>query len=210
VDGVSLQGCSEQRAMEVLRRTGPLVRLRLLRKAVYPGHIIPPVPRLQPLQHTHSFHEGNLYRSGLNKIQETGISSLREISRRAAYASRLPQHDPRDGVKLTSEEEESLRERWQHAVGHRYEVIVCQLERFSETSGLGISLEARAGHHYLCSILPEGPIGQSSKIFTGDEILEVSILHSPVSVSFHLFILYSCDKGISDTQDRDIWLIHVT
>ncbi|XP_047221937.1 multiple PDZ domain protein isoform X3 [Girardinichthys multiradiatus] len=174
VDGVSLQGCSEQRAMEVLRRTGSLVRLRLLRKAVYPGHIIPPVPRLQPLRHTHSFHEGNLYRSGLNKIQETGISSLREISRRAAYASRRPQHDPRDGVKLTSEEEENLRERWQHAVGHRYEVIVCQLERFSETSGLGISLEARAGHHYLCSILPEGPIGQSSKIFTGDEILEVN------------------------------------
>uniref|UniRef100_A0A3B3X6V2 PDZ domain-containing protein n=1 Tax=Poecilia mexicana TaxID=48701 RepID=A0A3B3X6V2_9TELE len=32
VDGVSLQGCSEQRAMEVLRRTGPVVRLRLLRK----------------------------------------------------------------------------------------------------------------------------------------------------------------------------------
>ncbi|KAK5614067.1 hypothetical protein CRENBAI_011233 [Crenichthys baileyi] len=174
VDSVSLQGCSEQRAMEVLRRTGPLVRLRLLRKAVYLGHIIPPVPHLQPLRHTHSFHEGNLYRSGLNKIQETGISSLREISRRAAYASRRPQHDPRDGVKLTSEEEENLRERWQHAVGHRYEVIVCQLERFSETSGLGISLEARAGHHYLCSILPEGPIGQSSKIFTGDEILEVN------------------------------------
>lgn len=51
---------------------------------------------------------------------------------------------------------------------------VCQLERFGETSGLGISLEARAGHHYLCSVLPEGPVGQSGRIFTGDQILEVT------------------------------------
>ncbi|XP_032419189.1 multiple PDZ domain protein [Xiphophorus hellerii] len=174
VDGVSLQGCSEQRAMEVLRRTGPVVRLRLLRKAICLRHILPPVPPLQPLRHSHSLHEGSPYKSGLNKIQETGISSLREISRRAAYASRRPRHDPRDGVKLTPEEEENLRKRWQDAVGHRFEVTVCQLERFSETSGLGISLEARAGHHYLCSILPEGPVGQSGKIFTGDEIMEVN------------------------------------
>ncbi|XP_029950360.1 multiple PDZ domain protein [Salarias fasciatus] len=174
VDGVSLQGCSEQRAMEVLRRTGPLVRLRLLRKAVRLSHILPPVPPLQPLRHSHSFHEGNPYKVGLNKIQETGICSLREISRRAVYANRRPRHDSRNGVKLTPSEEESLRRRWQHAVGPRFEVIVCQLERFSETSGLGISLEARAGHHYLCSILDEGPVGQSGKIFTGDQILEVN------------------------------------
>ncbi|XP_005747077.1 multiple PDZ domain protein isoform X1 [Pundamilia nyererei] len=174
VDGVSLQGCSEQRAMEVLRRTGPLVRLRLLRKAVRLSNILPPVPPLQRLRHSHSFHEGNPYKWGLNKIQETGICSLREISRRAAYASRRPRHDSKNDVKLTPAEEENLRKRWQQAVGPRYEVVVCQLERFSETSGLGISLEARAGHHYLCSILPEGPVGQSGKISIGDQILEVN------------------------------------
>ncbi|XP_035992762.1 multiple PDZ domain protein isoform X3 [Fundulus heteroclitus] len=174
VDGVSLQGFSEQRAMEVLRRTGPLVRLRLLRKAVRLRHSLPQVPPLQPLRHFQSFHEGGPHRPGINKIQETGIRSLREISRQAAYVSRRPRHNPRDGVKLTPEEEENLRKRWQQAVGHRHEVIVCQLEKFSETSGLGISLEARAGHHYLCSILPEGPVGQSGKIFPGDEILEVN------------------------------------
>ncbi|KAG7487117.1 multiple PDZ domain protein-like [Solea senegalensis] len=174
VDGVSLQGCSEQRAMEVLRRTGPLVRLRLLRKAVHLSHILPPVPPLQPLRHSHSFHEGNPYRVGLNKIKETGICSLREISWQAAYTNRRPQYHFRNNVKLTADEEDDLRKRWQHAVGPRYEVIVCQLERFSESSGLGVSLEARAGHHYLCSVLPEGPIGQSNKIFTGDQILEVN------------------------------------
>ncbi|XP_056265013.1 multiple PDZ domain protein isoform X3 [Pseudoliparis swirei] len=174
VDGASLQGCSEQRAMEVLRRTGPLVQLRLLRKAVRLSHILAPVPPLHPLRHSHSFHEGNPYRLGLNRIQETGICSLREISRRAAYANGHPRHGSRNGLKLSPAEEEELRKRWQHAVGQRYEVIVCQLERFSETSGLGISLEARAGHHYLCSVLPEGPVGQSGMIFTGDQILEVN------------------------------------
>lgn len=175
VDGMSLHGCSEQRAMEVLRRTGPVVRLRLLRKAMVLSHILPPVPPLHPLRHSHSFHEGNPYKVSLNKISETaGISSLREISWRAAFANRKYKFDSRNGEKLTEEEEEELKNRWQCALGSRYEVIVCQLQRFSETSGLGISLEARSGHHFLCSVLPEGPVGQCGKIHTGDQILEVN------------------------------------
>ncbi|KAM8843299.1 multiple PDZ domain protein-like isoform 2-T2 [Synchiropus picturatus] len=168
VDGVSLHGCSEQRVMELLRRTGPTVRLRLLRKAV---HNMPPVPPLQPLRHSHSFNDGMSYTVGLKEIQETGISTLREMCQRAACAINQ-QHQ--DGVTITPAEEDALRMRWQHALGPRYDVVVCQLERFSETSGLGISLEARAGHHYLCSVLPEGPVGQSGKIFTEDQILEVN------------------------------------
>lgn len=53
------------------------------------------------------------------------------------------------------------------------------MERFGETSGLGFSLEARAGHHYVRSILPEGPVGQSGKIFTEDQILEVAADANP-------------------------------
>ncbi|KAK0156021.1 Multiple PDZ domain protein [Merluccius polli] len=176
VDGASLHGCSEQRAMEVLRRTGPLVRLRMLRKAVRLSHILPPVPPLQPLRHSHSFHSGNPYRVGLSssRPQEPGIRTLSEISRRAAFASGRPRHDWKNGVKLTTAEEQDLQRRWQRAVGPRFEVVVCQLQRFSASSGLGISLEARAGHHYLCSVMPEGPVGQSGKVFTGDEILEVN------------------------------------
>lgn len=68
---------------------------------------------------------------------------------------------------------------------------VCQLERFSETSGLGISLEARAGHHYLCSVLSEGPVGQSGKIFTGDQILEVTSRYRS-SQPIVLLLIFSC------------------
>lgn len=48
--------------------------------------------------------------------------------------------------------------------------------------GLGISLEGTVDveggielrpHHYIRSILPEGPVGQSGKLSPGDELLEV-------------------------------------
>lgn len=47
------------------------------------------------------------------------------------------------------------------------------MEKFSENSGLGISLEANSGHHYIRSVLPEGPVGRCGKLFSGDELLEV-------------------------------------
>lgn len=50
---------------------------------------------------------------------------------------------------------------------------VAQVEKFSENSGLGISLDADDGHHYICSVLPDGPVGRSGKLFSGDELLEV-------------------------------------
>lgn len=50
---------------------------------------------------------------------------------------------------------------------------VAQVEKFSESSGLGISLEASRGHHYIRSVLPEGPVGRSGKLFSGDELVEV-------------------------------------
>lgn len=73
VDGVSLQGCNEQRAMEVLRRTGPVVRLQLLRRALCLSPNLPPVPPLHPLRHSHSFSESSgRHGMGLKKIYETG------------------------------------------------------------------------------------------------------------------------------------------
>ncbi|XP_062333566.1 multiple PDZ domain protein [Osmerus eperlanus] len=174
VDRVSLQGCSEQKALEVLRKTGSKVHLRLARAPLRLEYLLPPPPLRPALRHAHSCREPPLRR--LNQIQETGtVLSLLDIAKRAAYACvKDPPQESRDAVKLTQAEEEDLRRRWQRALGPRYQVVVCQLERFSETSGLGISLEARAGHHYLCSVLPEGPVGQGGKIYTGDKILEVN------------------------------------
>lgn len=61
---------------------------------------------------------------------------------------------------------------------------VGQLKKFGEGGGLGISLEGTVDvedgqevrpHHYIRSILAEGPVGQNGKLKSGDELLEVFI-----------------------------------
>lgn len=59
---------------------------------------------------------------------------------------------------------------------------VAQLAKFREGGGLGISLEGTVDvedgkevrpHHYIRSILPDGPVGVNGKLHGGDELLEV-------------------------------------
>ncbi|KAF2983068.1 hypothetical protein EK904_011729 [Melospiza melodia maxima] len=75
---------------------------------------------------------------------------------------------------LTSTEEAAAKIKWQRIMGSNYEIVVAVVNKFSESSGLGISLEATVGHHFIRSILPEGPVGRSGKLFSGDELLEVN------------------------------------
>uniref|UniRef100_A0A8C8BQU3 Multiple PDZ domain protein n=1 Tax=Otus sunia TaxID=257818 RepID=A0A8C8BQU3_9STRI len=74
----------------------------------------------------------------------------------------------------TTTEEEATKAKWQRIMGSNYEIVVAVVNKFSESSGLGISLEATVGHHFIRSVLPEGPVGQSGKLFSGDELLEVN------------------------------------
>jgi hypothetical protein len=62
-------------------------------------------------------------------------------------------------------------------------IQVAQLCKFGEGGGLGISLEGTVDvedgqevrpHHYIRSILPEGPVGNNGQLHSGDELLEVS------------------------------------
>ena len=64
------------------------------------------------------------------------------------------------------------------------------MEKFSENSGLGISLEANSGHHYIRSVLPEGPVGRCGKLFSGDELVEVG---SHVVINIYIGLnMYMC------------------
>lgn len=60
---------------------------------------------------------------------------------------------------------------------------VAQLSKQVEGGGLGISLEGTVDvedgqevrpHHYIRSILPDGPVGRNGRLRSGDELLEVS------------------------------------
>jgi len=59
---------------------------------------------------------------------------------------------------------------------------VAQLSKFREGGGLGISLEGTVDvengvevrpHHYIRSVLSDGPVGMNGRLQSGDELLEV-------------------------------------
>uniref|UniRef100_A0A3B4WY38 Multiple PDZ domain crumbs cell polarity complex component n=1 Tax=Seriola lalandi dorsalis TaxID=1841481 RepID=A0A3B4WY38_SERLL len=148
VDGVNIQGYTNQQAVEVLRHTGQTVHLKLIRRGFRPDEIPPAVsPSVTILPPSTTI--------------PTTTTVMRELE--------LERKKAEEAV-----EEEELMKKWQGILGPSNEVVVAQVEKFSENSGLGINLEANSGHHYIRSVLPEGPVGRCGKLFNGDELLEVN------------------------------------
>uniref|UniRef100_A0A6Q2XZM7 Multiple PDZ domain crumbs cell polarity complex component n=1 Tax=Esox lucius TaxID=8010 RepID=A0A6Q2XZM7_ESOLU len=154
VDGMNIQGYTNQQAVEVLRHTGQTVHLKLVQNVV--------------LNHNSVSDEISLSRKRFFLLIDLwgrlhfccGSTCAMET---VAYTSTLGQ------------EEHSLLEKCSSICAHLlYNCQVAQVEKFSESSGLGISLEANNGHHYIRSVLPEGPVGRCGKLFSGDELLEVN------------------------------------
>uniref|UniRef100_A0A6B2E4J2 Putative actin filament-binding protein afadin n=1 Tax=Phlebotomus kandelakii TaxID=1109342 RepID=A0A6B2E4J2_9DIPT len=84
---------------------------------------------------------------------------------------------------LTEEIEAAIRKKWHTIVGNDVIIVVAQIRKFTPVSGLGISLEGTVDveggrevrpHHYIRSILPEGPVGQNGLLQSADELLEVN------------------------------------
>ncbi|XP_078485360.1 multiple PDZ domain protein [Ciona intestinalis] len=86
------------------------------------------------------------------------------------------------GQELSPDEEERIKQKWRVVMGPQCDIVIAQLKKYNYLSGLGISLEGTVDenempHHYIRSILPEGPVGQSNKLEAGDELLEVNGNH---------------------------------
>uniref|UniRef100_A0A8C7GC35 Multiple PDZ domain crumbs cell polarity complex component n=1 Tax=Oncorhynchus kisutch TaxID=8019 RepID=A0A8C7GC35_ONCKI len=149
VDGINIQGYTNQQAVEVLRHTSQTVHLKLIRRGFRPEDIPPAVvPSVIVVSPTPGGRDTTLERTDVV--------------------------DATTQAKLTEDEELELKKKWQETLGPSKEVVVAQVEKFSESSGLGISLDANSGHHYIRSVLPEGPVGRCGKLFSGDELLEVN------------------------------------
>uniref|UniRef100_A0A9J8CP79 Multiple PDZ domain protein n=1 Tax=Cyprinus carpio carpio TaxID=630221 RepID=A0A9J8CP79_CYPCA len=172
VDSVNIQGYTNQQAVEVLRHTGQTVNLKLIRRGfkledACPS-IIPVTMETTPTLSASS--NSTMERTNTKHDERVFLTPEESVT---ASPIRAPER-PNGPVKLSSEEEHQLMQKWQNELGVCSEVIVAQVEKFSENSGLGISLDLCAGHHILCSVLPEGPVGRSGKICSGDELLEVN------------------------------------
>ncbi|KAI4900868.1 hypothetical protein NFI96_019633, partial [Prochilodus magdalenae] len=177
VDGMDIQGFTNQQAVEVLRHTGQTVHLKLVRRGFRPedtpSPIMPITAETKPAPNVSQ--DSRLECVAIDTTHEERFhADVAETSRSIADAVPLCTPERKSGIKLSKEEEEELMKKWQNALGPSNEVIVVQVEKFSESSGLGISLEASAGHHLIRSVLPEGPVGRSGKLYSGDELLEVN------------------------------------
>ncbi|XP_044877327.1 multiple PDZ domain protein isoform X7 [Mauremys mutica] len=173
VDGTNLQGFTNQQAVEVLRHTGHTVRLTLIRRGLKQDN------HIQPHEDFTAAAEKDLI------FQTMDNGTAKEQCEREQGSPPLPcsagvVHTGEDskqqesGFQLTSTGEAVLQNKWQRIMGTNYEIVVAEVNKFSESSGLGISLEAAVGHHFIRSVLPEGPVGRSGKLFSGDELLEVN------------------------------------
>ncbi|KGL84600.1 Multiple PDZ domain protein, partial [Tinamus guttatus] len=179
VDGTNLQGFTNQQAVDVLRHTGQTVRLTLIRRGLKQEN------HPQPQEDFSAAVEKDLLLQMIDSGTAKGgtywmkaggkLSHLFDLFERFfSFPIKFSYLFPFLDFQLTTAEEVSLKNKWQRIMGLNYEIVVVVVNKFSESSGLGISLEATVGHHFIRSILPEGPVGRSGKLFSGDELLEVN------------------------------------
>ncbi|XP_027739517.1 multiple PDZ domain protein isoform X9 [Empidonax traillii] len=176
VDGTNLQGFTNQQAVDVLRHTGQTVRLTLIRRGLKQENHIPPQEDFNaPVEKDLQFQTKDSSTAKDNSETEQGSPSLPCSASVVNIGDDMKQQETgSQDFQLTTAEEEATKMKWQRIMGSNYEIVVAVVNKFSESSGLGISLEATVGHHFIRSILPEGPVGRSGKLFSGDELLEVN------------------------------------
>uniref|UniRef100_A0A8C6CFZ5 Multiple PDZ domain protein n=1 Tax=Moschus moschiferus TaxID=68415 RepID=A0A8C6CFZ5_MOSMO len=171
VDGTNLQGFTNQQAVEVLRHTGQTVHLTLLRRGAERGADLAAreAATKDAALPPDNYEEDE---DSLSLRRNTSILPIEEEGKHVEpgyYASA-----EREEIEDAQQQEAALLTKWQRIMGINYEIVVAHVSKFSENSGLGISLEATVGHHFIRSVLPEGPVGHSGKLFSGDELLEVN------------------------------------
>ncbi|NXI50462.1 MPDZ protein, partial [Chloroceryle aenea] len=173
VDGTNLQGFTNQQAVDVLRHTGQTVRLTLIRRGLkQENHIQPQEDFSAAVEKDLLFQTMDSSTTKGNSETEQGSPSLPGSASLINTGEDMKQQEA--DFQLTTTEEAATKAKWQRIMGSNYEIVVAVVNKFSESSGLGISLEATVGHHFIRSILPEGPVGRSGKLFSGDELLEVN------------------------------------
>ncbi|NXK90595.1 MPDZ protein, partial [Formicarius rufipectus] len=173
VDGTNLQGFTNQQAVDVLRHTGQTVQLTLIRRGFMQENHIPPQEDFStPVEKDLLFQTRDSSTAKDSSETEQGSPSLPFSASVVNIGDDVEQQET--DFQLPTAKEAATKMKWQRIMGSNYEIVVAVVNKFSESSGLGISLEAAVGHHFIRSILPEGPVGRSGRLFSGDELLEVN------------------------------------
>ncbi|XP_043079373.1 inaD-like protein isoform X5 [Puntigrus tetrazona] len=185
LDGVNLQGFTNQEVLEVMKRTGDIVHLTLIRKINSPKRTAVE-KSLDKVQRESS-------RVSLKRSSE--IKARADVQRGSVVESMDPalsgikqqlQGKMQEPAPLTEME---LRAKWEQALGPHYDVMVVQLDpvidddielqKYSKllpihTMRLGVELDSFDGHHYISTVAPEGPVAKHGLLRPEDELLEVN------------------------------------
>ncbi|XP_067003384.2 multiple PDZ domain protein isoform X1 [Anabrus simplex] len=202
VDGRSLQGYTNHQAVEVLRSTGQTVRLCLerylrgpkfeqLQQAIANSELKPPTPSSPSATSLPRFPvstDGEETYIEVEAESHTTMDSSVLETVEAMNPEVLVEDvelliDTNYSGELKPTVEAAIQAKWSKIMGPEVEIVVAQLCKFGEGGGLGISLEGTVDvedgqevrpHHYIRSILPEGPVGKNGRLRSGDELLEVN------------------------------------
>ncbi|KAK9712232.1 PDZ domain [Popillia japonica] len=187
VDGQTLQELSNYQAVEKLKQSGSLVNLtfeRYLRGPKY-EHLqeaiasqetrdLSPQPSVTTLSWIPIDTEVPIEPEGESVISVNSEIYDSNPENREIFVEENFESEPSEDCETV------IKKKWETIVGQDREIVVAHL---CKLKGLGISLEGTVDveggvelrpHHYIRSILPEGPVGQNGKLITGDELLEVN------------------------------------
>lgn len=191
VDGHSLADKSNPQAVELLRNTGISVHLvleRYLRGPKY-EHLqlalfnderpSSPSPSTTTLSWFPVASQGE---NSTTEIEPEGESCTTIDSNVLEIVDTEPSQEELEKKfnEILSVKPDEIKKKWEPEVGPNKKIVVAEVQKLA---GLGISLEGtvdvEAGqevrpHHYIRSVLPEGPVGQQGDLAAGDELLEVN------------------------------------
>ncbi|XP_074077388.1 inaD-like protein isoform X2 [Macrotis lagotis] len=186
VDGIDIQGFANQEVIEVLRKAGDTVHLTLVRMKASSS----PFPLERSLDEA-PHKTPTLFLTGAVET-ETTLDDEDEMEQK--MADHLKDEDKPKLMAQTLETvsdslENELKSKWENLLGPDYEVMVVildtqivdddELQKFSKllpihTLRLGVELDSFNGHHYISSIMPDGPVAPLNLLKVEDELLEVN------------------------------------
>lgn len=202
VDGKSLQGYNNHQAVEMLRNTGQTVRLCLerylrgpkfeqLQQAIANSELKPPTPSSPsatslpqyPVSTDGEEPEIEVEAESHTTVDSCVLEPIEALNTAVDIEDVELLIDSNYIGELKPTVEAAIQAKWSKIMGPDVEIVVAQLCKFNEGGGLGISLEGTVDvedgqevrpHHYIRSILPEGPVGANGRLRSGDELLEVN------------------------------------
>ncbi|XP_036610001.1 inaD-like protein [Trichosurus vulpecula] len=186
VDGVDIQGFANQDVIEVLRKAGDTVHLTLQRTKAS-SSLLPldrsldeEPPKMPTLFLTGAVEtETNL--DDEDEVKQEEVAHLKDEDK--------PEPTPQTFDTIPGSLENELKSKWENLLGPDYEVMVvildpqiiddAELQKFSKllpihTLRLGVELDSFNGHHYISSIMPDGPVAPLNLLKLEDELLEVN------------------------------------